>query len=82
MGFWAVIVPMFPKCPAILTIMPLRLPGKLTEVRRQRVVGVFFVKHRGHVVGAMGVSSSVIDWGWDWHGSRHGHVDWGSDVDV
>ena len=31
---------------------------------------------------AMGVSSGVVNWGRDWHGSGHGHVGWGSNVDM
>ena len=44
-GFRTVVVPVFPICTTILTAMPLGLPGKFVEARRQRVAGVFFVEH-------------------------------------
>ena len=73
----AVVVPVFPKRSAILTGMPLWLPGKLFKAGRYRIAGVFLVEHRGHVVGTTGISGGVVDG----HGSGHGHVNWGSDVD-
>ena len=77
MGDRAVIVPVFSKRPAILAGMSLWLSGKFLETGRQRVTGVFLVKHGRHVVGATRVSGGVIDG----HGSGHGHTDWFGDGD-
>ena len=44
-GLWAVIVPVSPKCAAILITMSLGLSGKFVMMRGQGVSGVFFVKH-------------------------------------
>ena len=76
-GDGAVIVPVLSECSAILTGMPLWLPGKLLKTGRQRVTGVFLVKHGRHVVGATRVSGGVVDG----HGSGHGHIDWFGDGD-
>ena len=75
--FGAVVVPMFPKCSAILTGMSLWLPSKLFKTGWQRIAGVFLVEHGGHVVGAARVSGGVVNG----HGSGHGHIDWFGDGD-
>ena len=76
-GLGAVVVPMFPKGPAILAGVSFGLFGELLKSGRQRVTGVFLVEHGGHVVGATRVSGSIIDG----HGSGHGHIDWFGDGD-
>ena len=77
MGVGAVIVPVFPKGPAILAGVSLGLPGKLLKPGRQWVASVFLVEHQGHVVGTTGVSGGIVDG----HSSGHGHVDWFGDGD-
>ena len=80
-GLQAMVVPMSSIRATVLTTVSFRFLSEFAKARGQGVTGVFLVEHRGHMVGATGVSSSVIDWMQDWHGSRHGHVDWGSNVD-
>ena len=76
-GVRAVIVPVFSKGPAILAGVSFGLSGELLKAGRQRVTGVFLVKHGRHVVGATRVSGGVVDG----HGSGHGHIDWFGDGD-
>ena len=76
-GVSTLIVPMFPKGPAILAGVSFGFFGEFLKAGRQRVTGVFLVEHRRHVVGATEVSGSVVDG----HGSGHGHVDWFGDGD-
>ena len=76
-GDRAVVVPVFPECPTVLTGVSLGFPSEFLKSGRQRVAGVFLVKHRGHVVGATRVSGGVVDG----HGSGHGHIDWFGDGD-
>ena len=74
-GDRAFVVPMFSERPAILTGVPLWLPGEFLKAGWYRVTGVFLVEHGGHVVGATRVSGGVVDG----HGSGHGHIDWFGD---
>ena len=76
-GDGTIVVPVFSERPTILAGVPFWLPGELLKSGRQRVTGVFLVKHGRHVVGATRVSGGVVDG----HGSGHGHVNWGSGVD-
>ena len=76
-GDGAVVVPVLSERSAILTGVSFGLSGEFLKTGRQRVTGVFLVKHRGHVVRATRVSGGVVDG----HGSGHGHIDWFGDGD-